>query len=290
LQVRGRIIGSMTTTETLPTTDAPDLVALKARQQKTWSAGDYAVIGALLQIVGEQLCESADVQSGSHVLDVATGNGGTAIAAARRFCEVTGSDYVPELVGRARERARAERYPITFEVGDAENLPYADASFDSVLSTFGVMFVADHGRAARELVRVCRPGGTIAFANWSPTGFIGRMFRTIGAHVPPPAGVTSPLMWGTEPYVRELLGDGVDDVDTTLRHFVFRFRSADHMLETFRSFYGPMVKAFEVLDDAGRAALETDLRRLFDDANTSSTTLVIPSEYLEVVATRSVVA
>jgi SAM-dependent methyltransferase len=273
-----------------PAAAQPDLVAVKARQQKTWASGDYAVIGAFLQIVGEQLCESADLQAGSTVLDVATGNGGTAIAAARRFTDVTGSDYVPELIERARERARAERYPITFEVGDAEELPYADASFDYVLSTFGVMFVADHPRAAKELVRVCKPGGTIAFANWSPTGFIGRMFKTIGAHVPPPAGVTSPLMWGTENYVRELLGDGVDDVDTTARHFVFRFRSADHMLETFRSFYGPMVKAFEALDDAGRVALETDLRSLFNEANTSSTSLVIPSEYLEVVATRSTTA
>jgi SAM-dependent methyltransferase len=273
-------------TSSLPTAQ-PDLVAVKARQQKTWASGDYAIIGAFLQIVGEQLCESADLQAGSQVLDVATGNGGTAIAAARRFCDVTGSDYVPELIDRARTRARAERYPITFEVGDAEALPYEDASFDYVLSTFGVMFVADHPRAAAELVRVCRPGGTIAFANWSPTGFIGRMFKTIGAHVPPPSGITSPLMWGTEAYVRDLFGDGLDEVDATARHFTFRFRSSDHMLDTFRSFYGPMVKAFEALDNAGRSALETDLRRLFDEANTSPTSLVIPSEYLEVVATRS---
>ncbi|MGD9995605.1 MAG: class I SAM-dependent methyltransferase [Ilumatobacteraceae bacterium] len=282
----------MTITETTPTQSAgqPDLVAVKARQQMTWASGDYAVIGAFLQIVGEQLCEAADLQAGTQVLDVATGNGGTAIAAARRFCEVTGSDYVPELIERARERAQAERYPITFEVADAEQLPYADASFDSVLSTFGVMFVADHPRAAREMVRVCRPGGAIAFANWTPTGFVGRMFKTIGAHVPPPAGVASPLMWGTEPYIRELLGDGVDEVRSTARDFVFRFRSAHHMLETFRSYYGPMVKAFEALDDAGRAALESDLLGLFDQANTSSTSLVIPSQYLEIVATRSTTA
>ncbi|MBI5089159.1 MAG: class I SAM-dependent methyltransferase [Actinobacteria bacterium] len=281
-------ITDATTDPTVPV--QPDLTALKARQQKTWSAGDYAVIGATLQIVGEQLCESADLRAGSQVLDVATGNGGTAIAAARRFCEVTGSDYVPELVERARERARAERFAITFEVGDAEDLPYADASFDSVLSTFGVMFVADHPRAANELLRVCRPGGTIAFANWSPTGFIGRMFKTIGAHVPPPAAVSSPLLWGTEAYVRDLFGSGVDDVVATPRHFVFRYRSADHMLDTFRSFYGPMVKAFEALDDAGRVALEADLRRLFAEATTSAEQLVIASEYLEVVATRATAA
>jgi SAM-dependent methyltransferase len=270
-----------------PSSAGPDLAVVKARQQRTWSAGDYAVIGATLQIVGEQLCEAADLRAGQRVLDVATGNGGTAIAAARRFCEVTGSDYVPELLARARERARGERFAIAFEHGDAEALPYADASFDAVLSTFGVMFVADHRAAAAELVRVCRPGGTIALASWTPTGFVGQMLRTIGAHVPPPAGVAAPPLWGSETYLRDLLGDGVSELRAESRDFVFRYRSADHMLDVFRTFYGPMLKAFEALDDAGRHALHGGLRDLLDEHNTARDHLVIASEYLQVVATRS---
>jgi ubiquinone/menaquinone biosynthesis C-methylase UbiE len=265
----------------------PDLVAVKARQQRTWSAGDYAIVGATLQIVGEQLCEAADLRAGDRVLDVATGNGGTAIAAARRFCDVTGSDYVPELLERARERARAERFAITFEEGDAEQLPYANGSFDTLLSTFGVMFVADQPRAAAELLRVCRPGGTIAMANWTPTGFIGQLFKTIGKHNPPPAGVSSPLLWGTEARVRELFGSGIAELRTASRHFVFRYRSAEHFLNTFRTYYGPTLKAFEALDDAGRDALAADLLALLDEMNTSRTHLAVPSEYLEIVATRS---
>jgi ubiquinone/menaquinone biosynthesis C-methylase UbiE len=269
------------------TTQLPDLAAVKGRQQRTWAAGDYAVVGATLQIVGEQLCEAADLRPGQQVLDVATGNGGTAIAAARRFCDVTGADYVPELLERARDRARAERYSITFDEADAEALPYADASFDAVLSTFGVMFTADHQRAADELLRVCRPGGAIAMANWTPEGFIGQLFKTIGAHNPPPAGVASPLAWGTESNLRRLLGDGVSDIRITPREFVFRYRSSEHFLEVFRTYYGPMLKAFEALADDGREALASDIDRLLNERNTSSTHLVIPSAYLEVVATRS---
>jgi ubiquinone/menaquinone biosynthesis C-methylase UbiE len=265
----------------------PDLSALKARQQQTWSSGDYAVVGATLQIVGEQLCEAADLHPGDRVLDVATGNGGTAIAAARRFCDVTGTDYVPGLLARARERAQAEGYAIGFDEGDAEQLPYGDGSFDAVLSTFGVMFTADQRRAASELLRVCRPGGVIALANWTPDGFIGRLFKTIGAHNPPPAGVASPLLWGTEAHIHSLLGDGTTDVRAVRREFVFRYQSAEHFLEVFRTFYGPMLKAFEALDDRGRDALAADVRRLLTSLNTSDRHLVIPAAYLEVVATRS---
>jgi len=268
-------------------TELPDLAVVKGRQQRTWASGDYAVVGATLQIVGEQLCEAADLRPGQQVLDVATGNGGTAIAAARRFCDVTGADYVPELLERARDRARAERYTITFDEADAEALPYADASFDAVLSTFGVMFTADHQRAADELLRLCRPGGVIAMANWMPEGFIGQLFKTIGAHNPPPAGVASPLAWGTEDNLRRLLGDGIADIRVIPREFVFRYRSPEHFLQVFRTYYGPMLKAFEAVADEGREALASDIDRLLNERNTSSTHLVIPSAYLEVVATRS---
>lgn len=276
----------MTNTE-LHTTPLPDLASVKSRQQRTWSSGDYAIVGATLQIVGENLCEAADLRPGQRVLDVATGNGGTAIAAARRFCDVTGVDYVGELLNRATDRARAERFAIAFDEGDAEELPYDDASFDAVLSTFGVMFTPDHQRSAGEMLRVCRPGGVIAFANWAPDGFIGRLFKTIGAHNPPPAGVASPLLWGTEDHVRDLLGTGVVDVRATRRDFVFRYRSGEHFLDVFRTYYGPMLKAFEALDDAGRDALAADIHRLLDELNTASHHLVIPSTYLEVVATRA---
>jgi ubiquinone/menaquinone biosynthesis C-methylase UbiE len=268
-------------------TEHPDLEVVKDRQKRTWSAGDYAIVGATLQIVSEQLCETADLRPGGRVLDVATGNGGTAIAAARRFCVVTGADYVPELLERARDRARAERFSIAFDVADAEALPYPDRSFDAVLSTFGVMFTADHERAASELVRVCRPGGVIAMANWAPDGFIGRLFKTIGAHNPPPAGVASPLLWGTEGHVRRLLGDAIVDMRIIPREFVFRYRSADHFLEVFRTYYGPMLKAFEALADDGREALAADIHALVDELNTSGDQLIIPSAYLEIVATRS---
>ncbi len=275
------------TTSPVTATHQPDLVAVKARQQRTWAAGDYAVVGATLQIVGEQLCEAADVGPDDRVLDVATGNGGTAIAAARRGCDVAGVDYVPALLERARQRAAAEGFTVAFDEADAEDLPYPDASFDHVLSTFGVMFTADQQRAAAELLRVCRPGGTISLANWTPDGFIGQLFKTIGAHNPPPAGAASPALWGTEPHLRTLLGAGIVDLRIVRRDYVFRYRSAEHFLDVFRTYYGPMLKAFEALDDAGRDALAGDIRQLLTNLNTSPEYLRIPAAYLEVVATRA---
>ena len=271
------------TTETLysaPTT--PDLAAVKSRQQGTWSSGDYAVIGTTLQIVGESLCEALDLRAGQSVLDVAAGNGNATLAAARRWCDVTSTDYVPALLDRGRDRAKAEHLDVTFLPADAEALPFADASFDAVLSTFGVMFTPDQDRAAAEMLRVCRPGGKIGLANWTPDGFIGQVFKTLGGHLPAPAGVKPPALWGTEARMAELFP--VAKVQTTRRDFVFRYRSPRHWLEVFRTWYGPMLKAFAALDPNGQAALEADLLALVARMNRSGdATMVLPSAYLEVV-------
>ena len=264
-----------------------ELDAIKEKQQKTWASGDYAVIGNQLVIMGERLCEAVDVHSGQKVLDVATGSGNTAISAARRYCDVTGIDYVPELIEQAKERAGAERLEITFEVGDAENLPYPDASFDAVLSTVGVMFAPDQEKTAGELLRVCKPGGKIGLANWTPDGFIGNMFRTLGRHVPPPSGIKPLLLWGTEERLRELFGAGISSLYTTRRSYAFRYLSAEHFIESFRTYYGPVHRAFESLDAAGQDALAGDLEDLLHDRNTSGDeTVVVPSDYLEAVAVR----
>jgi ubiquinone/menaquinone biosynthesis C-methylase UbiE len=274
-------------TGTVTPSEQADLTAVKARQQAMWSSGDYAVIGATLQIVGEQLCETADLRSGETVLDVATGNGGTALAAARRSCQVTGVDYVESLLARARRRAEADGLSIDFRAGDAEMLPFEDAAFDVVTSTFGVMFAPDHRTAAAELLRVTRPGGRIALANWAPDGFIGHMFRTIGAHVPPPVGVASPALWGTRAHLEDLFGAGVSQLAIIPRTFHFRYRSAAEFLATFRTFYGPMLKAFEALDGDGQIRLASDVIALAESHNTASDSLVVPSAYVDVVAVRT---
>ena len=264
----------------------PDLAAIKARQRATWSSGDYAVVGTTLQIVGESLCEAVDLRSGQSVLDVAAGNGNASLAAARRFARVTASDYVPSLLDRARDRATAERLDIAFREADAEALPFANDTFDVVLSTFGVMFTPSQERAAAELVRVCRPGGRIGLANWTPDGFIGQLFKTIGKHVPPPAGVKSPALWGTRGRLAELFEPKASSIRTTPREFVFRYRSPAHWVDVFRTYYGPVHKAFGALDVNGQAALERDLLDLIERSNRSGdATMVVPSEYLEVVVT-----
>ena len=264
---------------------APDLEAVKAKQQATWGSGDYALIGVTLQIVGESLCEAVDVAPGSAVLDVAAGNGNASLAAARRGADVTASDYVEALLQRAKQRADADGVPLRTRVADAEALPFEDASFDAVLSTFGVMFTPNHQQAAAELVRVCRPGGRIGLANWTPEGFVGGMFKVIGQHVPPPAGVPSPLAWGTEDRLRELL-DGAD-VEIARRTFTFRYRSPADFFDTFRTFYGPVLRAHEALDEAGRQSLRTGLESHAHEASRPcGSGIAIPSEYLEVVATR----
>jgi ubiquinone/menaquinone biosynthesis C-methylase UbiE len=270
-----------------PPTTRPDLGALKARQQGAWSSGDYAVVGTTLQIVGEELCEALDLRAGQKVLDVAAGNGNASLAAARRWCDVVATDYVGALLERARERADAERLAIEFREADAEALPFPDGGFDAVVSTFGVMFTPDQERAAAELARVCRPGGKIGLANWTPEGFVGQLFKTIGKHVPPPPGARSPALWGTRARLAELFEPHAASVRTAQRHFVFRYRSPEHWLEIFRTYYGPVLKAFAALEPPARSALEHDLLdliRRFDRSGDDSA--VVPGEYLEVVVTR----
>ena len=262
----------------------PDFAAIKRRQQATWASGDFAVIGTTLQIVGETLAEATDVRAGECVLDVAAGNGNATLAAARRFAQVTSTDYVPALLDKGRERARAEGLKVRFEVADAEELPYEDESFDVVLSTFGVMFAPDHRRTAKEMLRVLRRGGRIGLANWTPEGFIGRLFKVVGAHVPPPVGVVSPALWGTEKHLADLFGGETDLVRCERRTFNFRYRSAAHWVQIFRDFYGPTHKAFAALDSEGQRRLERDLSALLHELNTAGTaSLVVPGEYLEAV-------
>jgi ubiquinone/menaquinone biosynthesis C-methylase UbiE len=264
-----------------------DLAVVKSRQQATWSSGDYAVIGTTLSITGELLCEAVDLRPDQRVLDVAAGNGNATLAAARRWGNVTSTDYVPALLERGRIRASAERLPVTFREADAEALPFDDGSFDVVLSVFGVMFTPNQEQAAQEMLRVCRSGGKIGLANWTPDGFIGHVFRTIGTYISPPAGVKPPALWGTEQRLNELFADGISQLTTTRRMFTFRYRSAEHFLDVFRTYYGPVLKAFAALDTAGQANLARDLTELIERFNQAGAgTLAVPSEYLEVVATR----
>jgi ubiquinone/menaquinone biosynthesis C-methylase UbiE len=262
-----------------------DLTALKTRQQAMWASGDFSVIGTTLQIVGESLCEAVDVEAGARVLDVACGNGNAALAAARRGASVTGLDYVPELVRRAGERARAEQLAMELVVGDAERLPFEEGDFEVALSSFGVMFTADHEKAARELLRVVRPGGRIGLANWTVEGFIGQLLRTVGKHVPPPVGAPSPLAWASETRLRQLFGQA-RSIHAERKQFVFRYQSAEHFIEVFRRFYGPTYKAFGALDAAGQARLAEDIAALSVRFNRRSTSFVVPAEYLEVVIER----
>lgn len=271
------------------TMTTPDFAAITARQQATWASGDYSAVAARIPVISELLADAADLRSGSRVLDVAGGSGNTALAAARSGCDVTSLDYVPSLLERGRQRAAAEGLPVEFVEGDAQAMPFPDGAFDAVISVVGVMFAADQEAAAREMLRVCAPGGTIALANWTPEGFIGGLFRTIGSHVPPPAGISPPPLWGTEERVRELLGDGVREMGMRRRMYTFRFDSPRHFTDFFREHYGPALKAFAALDEDGRAELASDiddLVRRFDRLGGGGP-VAIPAEYLEVVAIRA---
>ncbi|SAL11992.1 class I SAM-dependent methyltransferase [Caballeronia telluris] len=266
---------------------AADLAAVKVRQQAAWSTGNYAVVGTTLQIVGENLGEALDLRAGSRVLDVAAGNGNATLAAARRWCDVTSTDYVASLLDAGRARAAAEGLAVQFQEADAEALPFADASFDVVMSTFGVMFTPNQEKAASELARVCKPGGKIGLANWTPESFIGQVFKTIGKYIAPPAGVKSPALWGTKARLDELFGDSARNIVATSRDFTFRYRSPAHFIEVFRTYYGPMNKAFAALEGERQAAFLGDLMALIESRNRSGdATLVLPSEYLEVVVER----
>jgi SAM-dependent methyltransferase len=265
-----------------------DFAALKTRQQAAWSTGDYAVIGTTLQIVGESLAEACDLKTDEQVLDVAAGNGNVTLAAARRGCVVTSTDYVGTLLERGAERARAERLEVSFQIADVEALPFADARFDAVVSTFGVMFAPDHARSAREMARVVRRGGRIGLANWTPDSLIGRMFKVLGRYVPPPAGVQPPSLWGTEAHLCSLFGDTASALQATPREFAFRYRSAAHFIDVFRTWYGPVNKAFAAQSPEQAQALEGELAELLNSLNRAGPgSLVVPSEYLEIVVTRA---
>jgi SAM-dependent methyltransferase len=262
------------------------MTPLKEKQQATWASGDYAVIGTTLQVVGESLCEAVDVHAGWRVLDVAAGNGNASLAAARRGCDVVATDYVESLLEGTQRRAAANGLDIATQFADAEDLPFEAASFDAVLSTFGVMFVPDPDRAASEMLRVVRSGGRIGLANWTPEGFIGQMFKIVGAHVPPPAGIRSPLQWGTDDRLYELFGSE-RGLHVNRKQFVFRYRSVEHWFETFITYYGPTLKAWGNLDDAGKDSFRTQLVALANAHNTATDgTMTVPSEYVEVIVER----
>jgi ubiquinone/menaquinone biosynthesis C-methylase UbiE len=280
----------MDASDPTPGSVAPDLSAVKSRQQTTWATGDFSRLATQIHFTAEHLAQTADLQAGWRVLDVATGSGNAAIAAARLGCEATGVDYVPALLERGRERAAVERLEVDFRVGDAEALPFPDGSFDAVLSIYGAMFAPDHRRAASELLRVTRPGGRIAMGNWTPDSFVGDMFKTVAGHAPPPPGLEPPILWGTEKHLRELFGDAVSELRIDRREFVFRYRSDVEFVEIFRTWFGPVIKAFEAVGAAGAPALENDLLDLVGRWNRNEggehTAIAMPSAYLEVVATR----
>ena len=269
------------------TTVIADFGVMKTRQQAAWSSGNYAVVGTTLQIVGEELCEALDLRAGRKVLDVAAGNGMASLAAARRWCDVISTDYVPSLLERGRARASAEGLTIEFREADAEALPFADGTFDTVVSTFGVMFTPNQDQAAAELLRVCKSNGQIGLANWTPDGFIGQLFKTLGNYLPPPAGAKSPLLWGTRGRLTEMFGSAAISIRTEPRNFNFRYRSAEHFLEVFKKYYGPMLKAFAALDETKQSGLKQDLYALIARMNKADDgTMVVPSEYLEIVITK----
>jgi len=268
--------------------EMPNFEAIKTKQNAAWSSGDYAIVGTTLQIVGEELAEALDVRSGHAVLDVAAGNGNFTLAAARRWANVTSTDYVTGLLERGAERARADRLDVSFHFADAEDLPFGQGMYDVVASTYGVMFTPNQEKAAAEMMRVCRSGGRIGMANWTPDGFVGAIFKLIGRYVPPPQGVKSPALWGTQAHLEHLFGAGAREIRVTEKQFVFRYRSPEHFMEIFRTYYGPVHKAFGALDTTRQAALHAEFMTLIDQFNVATDgTLVAPSTYLEVVIERA---
>jgi ubiquinone/menaquinone biosynthesis C-methylase UbiE len=266
---------------------SPDFEAIKKKQQATWASGDYAVVGTTLQIVGESLAEEMDIRAGEKVLDVAAGNGNATLAAARRFAQVTSTDYVAGLLEKGAERAKAEGLNVHFQVADVEALPFADGAFDAVISTFGCMFAPNHERTASEMLRVTRSGGRIGMANWTPSSYIGKLFKTLGKYIPPAPGMQPPALWGSDEHLMKLFGGEAAKVQVVRRNFNFRYRSAAHWVQVFREFYGPTHKAFAALDANAQIALERDIVVLLGEHNTGgAASLVVPSEYVEVVITK----
>lgn len=270
------------------TPDTPDYTAIKTKQNAAWSSGDYRRIGVTLQITGEELAEAADVAPGSKILDVAAGNGNATMAFARRWCDVTSTDYVETLLDGGRERAEAEGLDVTFQVADAESLPFHDQQFDSVVSSFGVMFTPNQEQSASELVRVCRSGGKIALANWTPDSFIGALFKTLGKHVAPPAGIPSPARWGERSWIGQTFEPHARVISMTMKTFNFRYTSPQHFVDFFQTFYGPVHKAFLALDDAGKKALNDDILATIEQFNVAEDgTMAVPSEYAEIIIVKA---
>lgn len=266
----------------------PDYSAIKVKQNAAWGSGDYAKVGVTLQICGEELAETLDMKSDSRVLDVAAGNGNATLAFARRWCDVTSTDFVGTLLEGGQARAKVEGFNITFQEADAENLPFRDGEFDAVVSTFGVMFTPNQQKSASELIRTCSSRGKIGLANWTPESFIGQLFKTIGKHVPPPPGVNSPALWGSAEWLEKTFGDHASSIEMTTKNFIFRYRSADHFIEFFRNWYGPVQKAFQALDENGQKSLRNDIAALLDQFNTAKDgSLRVPSEYVEVVISKA---
>ena len=277
------MVTSAASTRQSPVSSAVDFEAIKTRQRGAWSSGDYAVVGTTLQIVGESLCEALDLRAGQAVLDVAAGNGNASLAAARRFADVLSTDYVPQLLEQGARRAAADGLAMRTQLADAENLPFEADTFDVALSTYGVMFAPNQAKAAAELLRVVKPGGRIGLANWTPDGFIGELFKSIGRFVPPPAGLVSPAAWGTETRLVELFGPRALHINTTRRQFNFRYLSAEHWIDEFRRWYGPTHKAFAALDAKGQEALHAEMLALLGRHDRGKTSLIVPGDYLEVV-------
>ena len=277
---------NMAITNTQTTT--PDFTAIKQKQQTAWGSGDYSKVGVTLQLSGEALCEAMDLRSGQTVLDVAAGNGNATLAAARRFCAVTSTDYVEHLLDKSRQRANVEGLTVDYQQADAENLPFPNAHFDNVMSTFGVMFAPNQQKCAAELMRVCKPGGKIGLANWTPESFIGQLFKVIGKYIAPPPGLFSPAMWGTEDFLDLHFSQQAEAISVEKKDFNFRYPSPEHFVELFKTYYGPVHKAFLALCDEDAEALESDILSLVGAFNRADDgTMVVPSEYIEVVIKKS---
>ncbi|MFN8163018.1 MAG: methyltransferase domain-containing protein [Solirubrobacterales bacterium] len=270
-------------------TEPADFAAATKVQQRTWSEGDFAMVAGIVSLPADELAEALQIYPDERVLDVACGSGNGAIAAARRaWGNTVGCDFVPALLERGRARAATEHLEIEFVEADAQDLPFEDASFDVVMSIFGAMFAPDQERTAAELLRVAKPGGRIGMANWTPDGGVAGLFMTVAKHAPPPPGVLPPVLWGTEARLRELFGDGISDLRIERRRSRQPFRSVDHYLEFFRTYFGPIKMAFERVGPEGEEALANDLRQFLEENNTAGErALVFEPEYLQVVATRA---